>query len=255
MVANGTTNAQDGGQSYGQSFLKLSPTLDLLDWFIVSGYDGFNVADWDVGAGGPVLIPGTQLMAGGGKQGVLYTVDTENLGHFAADLDGGVVQSFQATGTPFVSGIFGGPIAWNGDCTTRVYIWGGSDPLKEYVVVNGVLGPTPVAQTPFSSAMLTFMGEGDPAGALSLSASGTAGIVWASVPLMNAVQSVQAGELYALDAVTLDVLWTSEQNSARDAVGYHSKFVPPTVANGRVYLATQSNALRVYGLLATPDGG
>ena len=60
--------------------------------------------------------------------------------------------------------------------------------------------------------------------------------------------------MYALDAVTLDVLWTSEQVDARDQVGNHAKFVPPTVANGKVYLATQSNALLVYGLLASAKG-
>ena len=32
-------------------------------------------------------------------------------------------------------------------------------------------------------------------------------------------------------------------------VGNFAKFTPPTVTNGRVYLATFSNVLRVYGLL------
>ena len=38
-------------------------------------------------------------------------------------------------------------------------------------------------------------------------------------------------------------------NSARDALGNWAKFVPPVVANGRVYLATFSNQLVVYGTL------
>jgi PKD repeat protein len=44
-------------------------------------------------------------------------------------------------------------------------------------------------------------------------------------------------------------LWNSQQNSARDAVGSFAKFVPPTVANGKVYLATFSGQLDVYGVL------
>jgi hypothetical protein len=44
-------------------------------------------------------------------------------------------------------------------------------------------------------------------------------------------------------------LWTSEQNSARDGVGNFGKFVPPTVADGKVFLATFSGELQVYGLL------
>jgi hypothetical protein len=48
-------------------------------------------------------------------------------------------------------------------------------------------------------------------------------------------------------------LWNSEQLSARDSVGNFAKFVPPTVANGKVYLATFSNRLNVYGLLPRPS--
>ncbi|MET9179036.1 hypothetical protein ABZX88_12525 [Kitasatospora aureofaciens] len=44
-------------------------------------------------------------------------------------------------------------------------------------------------------------------------------------------------------------LWNSKMNAARDDVGLFAKFVPPTGANGKVYLATFSEALNVYGLL------
>ena len=45
------------------------------------------------------------------------------------------------------------------------------------------------------------------------------------------------------------MLWSSEQNKARDAVGNFAKFCPPVVADGRVFLASFSNKLQVYGLL------
>src|SRR5262249_6827453 len=44
-------------------------------------------------------------------------------------------------------------------------------------------------------------------------------------------------------------LWNSEQNSSRDRLGSFSKFSAPTVANGKVYMATFSNKLVVYGLV------
>jgi hypothetical protein len=50
-------------------------------------------------------------------------------------------------------------------------------------------------------------------------------------------------------------------NPGRDRLGTFAKFVPPTVANGRVYMATFSNRIAVYGLLSyryprpTPIGG
>jgi len=59
------------------------------------------------------------------------------------------------------------------------------------------------------------------------------------------------GTLFAVDPSTTppSLLWSSDQNSARDAVGNFAKFSAPAVANGHVYLATFSGALRVYGLL------
>ena len=44
-------------------------------------------------------------------------------------------------------------------------------------------------------------------------------------------------------------------NSARDNFGNFAKFVPPLVVNGRVYVATFSNQVAVYGLLGTGGGG
>jgi hypothetical protein len=81
------------------------------------------------------------------------------------------------------------------------------------------------------------------------------GIVWASHQLQgDANQQVQPDILRAYNAqnVTRE-LYNSGQVSARDAVGNFSKFCPPTVANGKVYLATFSNRLNVYGLLPLPS--
>ena len=60
------------------------------------------------------------------------------------------------------------------------------------------------------------------------------------------------GALYAFDANNVATeLWDSTMNSARDGFGNFAKFVPPLVANGRVYVATASNQVAVYGLLVT----
>src|SRR5205814_8847266 len=60
--------------------------------------------------------------------------------------------------------------------------------------------------------------------------------------------------LVAFDANSLRLLWSSDTNAARDAVGNFGKFCPPVVANGHVYLCTFSNALRVYGLQGGSGG-
>jgi hypothetical protein len=77
--------------------------------------------------------------------------------------------------------------------------------------------------------------------AASISANNlTNGIYW----LMH-----NTGELIAFDATNLNtVLWTSGQNGGRDSPGSATKFAPPTIANGMVYIGN-STALVGYGLL------
>ncbi len=98
-----------------------------------------------------------------------------------------------------------------------------------------------------------------PGGFLSISANGSSnGIVWASTPYNGdaANQNVQ-GVLYAFNADTLAPLWTDKTNDARDEIGMFAKYVPPVVANGKVYVPNfgpvgntdGSGNLVVYGLL------
>src|SRR6185295_19822876 len=71
----------------------------------------------------------------------------------------------------------------------------------------------------------------------------------------DANHTPQPGILRAYDAgnVTRE-LWNSQQNASRDALGNFSKFSPPTVANGKVFVASLSNKLVAYGLIG-PTGG
>ena len=81
------------------------------------------------------------------------------------------------------------------------------------------------------------------------------GIVWSSMPLnANADGGVHQGVLRAYNADNLsEELWDSNL-SANDNMGNWPKFSPPTVANGRVYMASfpsdgvSSTSVSVYGL-------
>jgi hypothetical protein len=71
----------------------------------------------------------------------------------------------------------------------------------------------------------------------------SAGILFASIARTDT--PVQAGGLLrAFDPITLRELWN---NSGESAYNF-SKFVPPTIAGGRVYLPTCSNEVLVYGV-------
>jgi hypothetical protein len=96
---------------------------------------------------------------------------------------------------------------------------------------------------------------------LSLSADGGKnGILWAAIHATgDSWHESRPGILHAYDADNIQhELWNSWQNKTRDDCGNYAKMAPPTIANGKVYLAsfgtdnTGTGSLCVYGLL--PQG-
>lgn len=71
----------DGMRNFSESFLILTPQLKLLDWFTPTNHFALDKRDIDLDSSGATLIPGTHLVLGGGKEGILYTLDARNLGH------------------------------------------------------------------------------------------------------------------------------------------------------------------------------
>ena len=247
MTGNGTFDADSGGRDYGNSLLKLRPipgTLAVADYFTPYNQALLNVHDTDLGASGPLLVPGTTLIMGGGKNGWLYLTHRDGLGHFQAGADSQIAQTFQMT----PGNIHGAPVYWNGPNGPQVYIWPEFDHLKAMKFAGGKLVETPASQSAVA------VPDGMPGGFLSVSAEGGkagTGIVWSCTPYdANANWETVPGIVRAYDASDLGhLLWDSKQNAGRDDVGMFAKFCPPTVINGRVYVSTFSNQLQVYGLL------
>ena len=258
-VGNGTAGIVNGDprdlSDRGESLLKLTPSgtnLTVTSWFTPWDWSYLDSDDLDLGSCGIMLIPGTTLGVSGSKEGKLYLFDRDNMGGLSySDADTNILQIFQVTapGGPN-NNIHGGPVWWTGTNGSFVYLQGESDYLRQYQFDPGIgllLWPS-FAQGPAPAPY------GEPGGILALSANGTnggSGIVWVSHQFSgDANQSVRPGIIHAYDAANVaHELWNSEQVSARDSVGNFAKFVPPTIANGKVYLATFSNRLNVYGLL------
>jgi hypothetical protein len=130
-----------------------------------------------------------------------------------------------------------------------LYEWGAHDAVKAYAFNGTTFATTPSAQGPVTN-------QNPPGGILTLSANGEtsgSGVLWATVAVSGDVfdNPPSPGELYAFDASNVaKELWNSTMNGAHDAFGNWAKYVPPLVANGKVYVATWSKQVAVYGLTA-----
>jgi hypothetical protein len=256
FVGNAYGAGYDGVQNFSESALKLDPAqgLKLVDWFTPGNWSTLDTQDLDFTSSGPLLIPGTNLLAGGGKTGDLYVLNTANLGKYNAQ-DSQVVQKVHIS----VSEIRGGPVYWQRSATNGgplLYNWGVNDRLKAFPFNGTTIATTPSAQGSVANQIF-------PGGILTLSANGEApgtGVLWATTAASGDAENNPPvpGVMYAFDARNVATeLWNSTMNGARDGFGNFAKFVPPLVVNGRVYVATWSNQVAVYGLtntIAPPPG-
>jgi Bacterial Ig-like domain (group 3)/MBG domain (YGX type)/PQQ enzyme repeat len=244
----------------GNSFIKLSPTLQLLDYFTPTNSATLNAGDMDLGSAGVLLVPNTSYVLGGGKQGVLYLVDTNGMGEFNSSSDQ-VRQEFQAIYGKGTSHIHGAPVYFESDVNgPTTFVWGENDVLRAFLFnpTTGLMNTSPMA-TSKMTAPVTNNDGAMPGGFASISANGGSnGIVWASTPYNgDALHQVVQGVLYAFSADTLSLLWSDKTDDARDEIGIFSKYCPPMVANGKVYVPNfgplgttdGSGSLVVYGLL------
>jgi hypothetical protein len=247
FVGNAYGDGYDGVQDFSESVLKLDPAngLKLVDWFTPGNWSTLDDQDLDLSSSGPMLIPGTSLIAGGGKTGDLYVLNTASLGKYNAE-DSQVVQKLDIS----TSEIRGGPVYWQRSAAhggPLMYNWGVSDALKAFRFNGTTFAATPSAESSVTNQIF-------PGGILTLSANGEArssGVVWATAAADGDAENNPPvpGVLYAFDAGNVAIeLWDSNMNATRDSFGNFAKFVPPLVANGRVYVATWSNQVAVYGL-------
>jgi len=246
FVGNGYNgNGYDGVNNFAESALKLRTAsgLSVTDWFTPTNWAHLDEYDLDLTASGPLLIPGTSLLVGGGKSAAIYLMNTGNMGRFNSKKNE-VVQVLN-----IAQGLRGGPVWWQRSAANGgplMYNWSDLGAVAAYSFNGSTFVTTPQSQ---GSGKQIF-----PGGILALSASadtaGT-GILWALSEINNGAPN---GELHAFNAANVSIeLYNTTMNASRDSPGKFAKFAPPTVVNGKVYVPTFSEKLAVYGLLDT-DG-
>lgn len=236
IAANGD---YDGASNWGESFLRLSTQngMSVADWFTPDTWANLNQYDAEVGNAGPVFVPGTDLVVGGGKLGNIYLLNRNQMGHSTIG-NVGAVQTFQVVNF----GLFSRAL-WNRASDALFYVSGWGDPVQVFRLSNGLFDQTPVSKT--------VQGYAEPYLGMAISGDGATDdstILW--VTTADQVGQPFPGTLRAFDATDLSIeLWNSDVNAARDSLGILTKFAIPTVADGKVYVPTSSNQLAVYSLL------
>jgi hypothetical protein len=235
-TANGLFDGPSGSNDYSDSLLKMGwsgSTFGVMDFFTPYNQQQLASEDLDLGSAGPLLLPDQpglypHELVVGGKQGTLYLINRDNPGAFNATAD----NAIQTLPGAVPSELAGVPSYWNG----RVFVAGVNDHVKQFSLVNGMLTQQPVSQTP-----TVFAGAGQES--TSVTANGnTNGILW--------VIRHSNPALFAFDATNLahEFYDSTKAPQGRDLMIPVTRFVTPTISNGKVFIAGKT-ALEVYGLL------
>jgi len=301
-----------GTTDFPESFTKLSrvispqgSSLVLSDWFIpfrdsirknwtndeVKPFPtGYDYQDQDLGSAGPILPPGTSLVLGAGKDGILYVLDRDNLGKaigdwsklkvlptfFTFDPDSSIPayqgasptstnQDYQPMQGLKTHHLHGSPLYWNSQVHgPMLFTWGENGTLRAFSLdpsdrIQLLAHGSDVASADLANPALNSLG-GMPGGMLAASSNGGRdGIIWATAPTIgDANREVTVGVARAYDASNFD-------SSVRNPDGVpqlrkiwqssefvYSKFCPPVVADGRLIVPTYEGRVDVYILKPLP---
>ncbi len=243
-TGNGHFDAAKGGRDYGDSLLQLSgQSLKLTDYFAPFNVDKLDADDKDLGSGGPVLLPAQpgphpHLVVIAGKDGTIYLIDRDRMGHYRPDSDKNAVQTIPSSG----GGVYGSMAYWN----DNLYVLTNSDnnALRQFSLHDGRLSLKAASGSHLRGTCAT----------PTVSANGSQdGVLW--VVCSEALDAGDTNVLYAFDALnTSRLLYDSEQTPSRDRGGLALRFNIPTVVNGHVYVGAK-HEVEVYGLLGQKAAG
>jgi hypothetical protein len=222
-TGNGLWN---GTTLFGDSWVALSPNLTLVDFFTPWNQATLNSTDMDLGSGGVLLVPDQSgayphEIIGCGKSARVYVVNRDNMGHFHAGSNSQIIQEVDGV----IGNCYNTPAYWN----QNVYFLPQGSVIKAFYLDpnTGLLSSTPTSQGSFDFSY--------PAGQPVVSANGSSnGLVWI-------VEGGTTASLHVYDATNL------AHELYRSGTMPFTKWVPPTVTNGKVYIPA-ATSLFIYGL-------
>ncbi len=254
ITGDGVFDTGASPQDFGDSFLRLTPNPGAtVSMTVASSFTPLNELmledqDLDMGSGGNLLLPDQpgpypHLMIGVGKSGSIYLVNRDNMGGFNASQDQ-MVQEILL----YIDGIFSTPAYWQGNVPAvglqnMVYMIPAGGFPDTFVLSNGMIQTPPAA----TASNYKF---GFPGASPMISANGTSGgILWAIDS--SAYSTSGPAILRAFDPTNLSSEFYDSNQFSSDNPGPAVNFSVPTIANGSVYVGTETQ-LAVFGLF--PSG-
>jgi hypothetical protein len=264
-TGNGAT-----GTSMGEYVLRLSTGAsglafmagDATSYFTPSNRSALDSADVDISSNAPIVLAdqaGTDtphLLFQGGKAGVGYLLDRDNLGGTGAG-DGirneGVFSAQVSSG-----GVYGATASWSDGTNTYVFVPVHGNRASPCTGSGGVVAlrlTTMGTRSTFATAWCSApAGEGAPAVSSNGASDGILWVAYAGGGTFRAYNIADGTDVYSTTDATAIRKWVphniadgTDVYSTTDATAIR-KWVPPVVADGRVFV-TGSNTVSMYRLL------
>ena len=245
----------NGDTDFAEAFIKLhyvrdsagKGSLELADWLIPfrdsdrMTFPNYDYRDQDLSSAGPVLPPGTDMLLGAGKDGILYVLRRDNMGRQVGSPDNlakmlgalkapPIYVTYNGSGIPtsgpdidFPLGspmrvpnkthhLHGSPVYWDGAAGPMLFAWGENESLRAWKVDPASGKASFVGKgLEVASAQLALAPTGIggmPGGMVAVSSNGktpNTGIVWTTAPVDgDANHDVVKGIARAYDATELD---------------------------------------------------
>jgi hypothetical protein len=227
VTGNGTF---DGTNNFSESVVKLSPSLQLLDYFTPYNQATLDSTDLDLGSANVVVVPDQtgpfpHELISCGKPTPIYVINRDAMGHFGSSSDN-IIQVLDhavgGTSTTFLSAkpCFSTPAVWG----EKVYFVANGDVVKQFSIdtTTGKLSPGSQGTHAY----------GYPGAQPVLSANGASnGLLWTIDHVANTLRADDAtnvgNTLYVSPALPIGgIKWTT-----------------PTVVNGHVYVGAGGTVL------------